>query len=158
MSIYNFDVRTIRGEQQTLEPYKGKVMLIVNTATKCGFTPQFKGLQHLHEKYEDEGLAILGFPCSQFMNQELPNDADILQVCELNHGVTFPLYSKIDVNGDTAHPLYQYLKKQAKGILGTEAIKWNFTKFLVDRNGNVVERFSPNDTPEQIESHIRKLL
>lgn len=158
MSIYDFQVKTIRGEQQTLQSYEGKVLLIVNTATKCGFTPQLKGLQHLFEKHSEAGLVVLGFPCGQFMNQELSEDAAILEACELNYGVTFPMYSKIEVNGDAAHPLFQYLKKQAKGLLGTEAIKWNFTKFLVDRNGQVLERFSPNDTPEQIEAHIVKLL
>jgi glutathione peroxidase len=158
MSIYDFEVKTIRGEQQTLDAYKGQVLLIVNTATKCGFTPQLTGLQALYDKHKEQGLVVLGFPCSQFMNQELPNDADIIEVCELNYGVKFPMFSKIDVNGDTAHPLYKFLKKQQKGVLGTEAIKWNFTKFLVDREGNVIERFSPSDTPEQLEEHIAKLL
>jgi glutathione peroxidase len=152
--MFDIEVKTIRGETKTLQAYKGNVILVVNTATKCGFTPQLIGLQALYEKYKEQGLVILGFPCSQFMNQELPNDADILSVCELNYGVTFPMFSKIDVNGEHAHPLFQYLKSQAKGLLGTEAIKWNFTKFLIDRDGNVIDRFSPNETPEQLESKI----
>ncbi|NMO94428.1 glutathione peroxidase [Paenibacillus lemnae] len=158
MSIYDYEVKTIQGETGTLSDYKGKVMLIVNTATKCGFAPQFDGLEKLHQNYKDQGLAILGFPSSQFMNQELDKDADIAEACRINHGVTFPLYSKIDVNGDSAHPLYKYLASQAPGALGTKAIKWNFTKFLVDRGGNVVSRFAPTDTPEKIQSHIEKLL
>jgi glutathione peroxidase len=158
MSVFDFEVTTIRGEVTTLAPYKGNVLLIVNTATKCGLTPQLHGLQALHEKYAEKGLTILGFPCSQFMNQELPNNADILEVCSVNYGVTFPMFAKIDVNGRTAHPLYKYLKKQQKGLLGSEAIKWNFTKFLVDREGNVLERFAPNETPEEIEAKIASLL
>ncbi|MBO2944648.1 glutathione peroxidase [Paenibacillus sp. F411] len=158
MSIYQYEVKSITGETQALEAYKGKVLLIVNTATKCGFAPQFDGLEQLHQNYKDQGLAVLGFPSSQFMNQELEKDADIAEACRINHGVTFPLFSKIDVNGDSAHPLYKYLAGEAPGALGTKAIKWNFTKFLVDRNGKVVSRFAPTDTPEKIKSHIEKLL
>lgn len=158
MSIYDFEVTTINGSRQKLEAYKGQVMLIVNTATKCGFAPQFGGLEKLHESYHDQGLAVLGFPSSQFMNQELENDTDIAEACKLNHGVTFPLFSKIDVNGESAHPLFTYLSSEAPGALGTKRIKWNFTKFLVDRDGKVVKRFAPTDTPEKIEAHIKELL
>lgn len=158
MSIYEYEVKTIRGESQTLESYKGDVMLIVNTATKCGFAPQFDGLEKLHQTYRDQGLAVLGFPSSQFMNQELEEDAAIEKACKLNHGVTFPLFSKIDVNGTNAHPLYKYLTSEAPGALGIKAIKWNFTKFLVDRSGKVIKRFAPTDTPEKMEEDIKKLL
>ncbi|WP_337100707.1 glutathione peroxidase [Paenibacillus sp. YIM B09110] len=158
MSIYNIDVKTIKGEEQTLAPYKGDVLLIVNTATKCGFAPQFKGLQKLHDEHKGEGFAVLGFPCSQFNNQELANDDEIAQSCEINFGVSFPLYAKIDVNGSNAHPLFQHLTNEARGVLGSKLIKWNFTKFLVDQGGNVVKRFSPTDDPAKIESHIQKLL
>lgn len=158
MSIYDFEVTTINGKQQTLEPYKGQVMLIVNTATKCGFAPQFSGLEKLHESFHDKGLAVLGFPSSQFMNQELADDSDIAEACKLNHGVTFPLFSKIDVNGEGAHPLFKHLAAEAPGAMGTKRIKWNFTKFLVDRDGKVVKRFAPADTPEKIEGHIKALL
>ncbi|AEI45698.1 glutathione peroxidase [Paenibacillus mucilaginosus] len=158
MSIYDFEVTTIRGEKTTLAPYQGQVLLIVNTATKCGFAPQFKGLQKLHDTYRDKGFAVLGFPSSQFLDQELHDNADIAQSCELNHGVSFPLYAKIDVNGSGAHPLFQYLSSEARGLLGSKAIKWNFTKFLVDRNGRVLKRFAPTDTPEMIESRIAELL
>ncbi|WP_040950575.1 glutathione peroxidase [Gorillibacterium massiliense] len=158
MSLYDIEVKTIRGERETLAPYKGSVLLIVNTATKCGFAPQFKGLEELYEKYRGRGFAVLGFPSSQFMNQELGDNDEIAKACELNHGVTFPLYAKIDVNGAGAHPLYKYLTREAKGFLGSKAIKWNFTKFLIDRNGRVVKRFAPTVTPEQIQADIEKLL
>ncbi|MGG3308930.1 glutathione peroxidase [Paenibacillus lautus] len=158
MSIYEYEVKTIRGESQTLKSYEGDVMLIVNTATKCGFAPQFDGLEKLHQTYRDQGLAVLGFPSSQFMNQELEEDSAIEEACKLNHGVTFPLFSKIDVNGTNAHPLYRHLTSEAPGALGIKAIKWNFTKFLVDRSGKVVKRFAPTDTPEKIEEDIKKLL
>ncbi|MBT2763709.1 glutathione peroxidase [Paenibacillus sp. ISL-20] len=158
MSIYEYEVKTIRGESQTLKSYKGDVMLIVNTATKCGFAPQFDGLEKLHQTYRDQGLAVLGFPSSQFMNQELEEDSAIEEACKLNHGVTFPLFSKIDVNGTNAHPLYRHLTSEAPGALGIKAIKWNFTKFLVDRSGKVVKRFAPTDTPGKIEEDIKKLL
>ncbi|ANE46579.1 glutathione peroxidase [Paenibacillus swuensis] len=157
-SLYDFNVRTIRGEAKPMSDYQGKVMLIVNTATKCGFAPQFKGLEKLHKTYKDQGLAVLGFPSNQFMKQEPGDDAQVAQACELNHGVTFPLFAKIDVNGPGAHPLYQYLTSQKRGFLGSKSIKWNFTKFLVDRNGTIVKRFKPTDTPEQIEAHLQKLL
>lgn len=158
MSIYDIPVKTIKGEQQSLAPYKGDVMLIVNTATGCGFAPQFKGLQKLHDEYADQGFAVLGFPCSQFANQEKSDDNEIAQACELNFGVSFPLYSRIDVNGKDAHPLFKHLTNEARGVLGTKSIKWNFTKFLVDREGRVVKRFGSTDEPEKIEPYIRELL
>lgn len=158
MSIYDIEVKSIRGEVGTLEPYKGKVLLIVNTATGCGFAPQFKGLQRLHDEYGEQGFAVLGFPCSQFGNQEKGSDDEVAQTCEINFGVSFPLFSKIDVNGKDAHPLFKLLTDQARGVLGSRSIKWNFTKFLVDRNGNVVKRFGSTDTPERIESAVRERL
>jgi len=158
MSIYDMEVKTIKGEMQTLEPYRGQVMLIVNTATKCGFAPQFEGLQQLHDTYKEQGFAVLGFPCGQFANQEPGTDEEVAQACELNFGVHFPLFAKIDVNGKNAHPLFQLLAKEAPGILGSKQIKWNFTKFLVDRDGRVVKRFAPTEEPAKIEEHIRKLL
>lgn len=158
MSVYDFQVKSISGETKDLSEYKGKVILIVNTASKCGFATQFKGLQHLHETYSDRGLTVLGFPSNQFANQEPEDEATIAQQCQLNHGVTFPLHTKIEVKGRGIHPLYNYLTKQKAGFLGLRSIKWNFTKFLVDKNGRVVKRFSPTDTPEKIESQIQKLL
>lgn len=158
MSIYDIKVNTISGEEQTLAPYEGKVMLIVNTATKCGFAPQFKGLQKLHDTYGEQGFAVLGFPSGQFMNQELEENTEIAESCEINFGVSFPLYAKIDVNGSNAHPLFQHLTSEARGILGSKAIKWNFTKFLVNQEGKVVKRFGSNDTPESIEKDIKQLV
>ncbi|XEC96343.1 glutathione peroxidase [Paenibacillus tarimensis] len=158
MSIYEYTAQTIRGEEQSLSEYRGQVMLIVNTATKCGFAPQFGGLQKLYEQYKEQGFTILGFPSNQFASQEPGNETEIAQTCELNHGVSFPLYAKIDVNGSQAHPLFRYLSKEAPGIFGSKSIKWNFTKFLIDRNGRVVKRFAPNDTPDSIEPAILKLL
>ncbi|GAB6927727.1 glutathione peroxidase [Paenibacillus sp. JCM 10914] len=158
MSIYQYNVKNIRGEEESLAAYKGDVLLIVNTATKCGFAPQFDGLEKLHQTYGERGLRVLGFPSSQFMNQELPEDSAIEQACKVNHGVTFPLFSKIDVNGTNAHPLYKYLASEAPGALGTKSIKWNFTKFLVNRDGKVVKRYAPADTPEKMEADIKKLL
>lgn len=156
--IYEFSGKNIKGEDVPLSNYKGKVLLIVNTASKCGFTPQYKGLESLYKQYQGKGLEILGFPCNQFGKQEPGNADDIGEFCELNFGVTFPLFDKIDVNGPNAHPLYDYLKKEAPGLLGSGAVKWNFTKFLVDGSGNVVKRFAPTDTPEKIEKHVAKLL
>lgn len=157
MSTHQFTARTIRGEDKSLSDYKGQVLLIVNTASKCGFAPQFTGLQELHDTYKDQGFSVLGFPCSQFKDQEPGDDAQVEQACQLNFGVNFPLFSKIDVNGPNAHPLYRYLKEQASGLLGS-GIKWNFTKFLVDQNGKVIKRYSPTTTPRKIEGDIRKLL
>lgn len=156
--IYDFQVKSITGEEKTLEAYKGKVLLIVNTASKCGLTPQFKGLEALYVAYKDQGLEILGFPCNQFLSQDPGSESDIAEFCSLNYGVTFPMHGKIEVNGKNTHPLYKYLKSKAKGMLGTEQIKWNFTKFLVNRDGDVVARFAPNVEPEDIKSNIEKLL
>ncbi|OAB39304.1 glutathione peroxidase [Paenibacillus macquariensis subsp. defensor] len=158
MSIYDYQVNTIRGEQVSLSDYQGKVLLIVNTASKCGFTPQYTGLQELHEKFKDHNFEILGFPSNQFKEQEPGSNDDIEQFCQLNHGVTFPLFEKIDVKGNTAHPLFQYLSKQAPGVLGSTAVKWNFTKFLVDSDGKVIKRFAPATTPDKLEHIIKDLL
>ncbi|MFD0698632.1 glutathione peroxidase [Paenibacillus sp. GCM10027628] len=157
MNVHDFSVRTIRGEEKPLSDYRGQVLLIVNTATKCGFAPQFTGLQELHDTYKDQGFTVLGFPCNQFREQEPGDDAQVEQACQINFGVNFPLFSKIDVNGPGAHPLYRHLKQHASGLFGS-GIKWNFTKFLVDRQGNVIKRFSPTTAPHKIESQIRKLL
>ncbi|WP_379132451.1 glutathione peroxidase [Paenibacillus sp. sgz500958] len=158
MSIYDLKANTLRGEEESLSKYKGKVLLVVNTASNCGFTPQYKGLQKVYEKFKDRGFEVLGFPSNQFANQEPGGSDEISEFCEINYGVTFPLYEKIDVNGKQAHPVFQYLSKEAPGILGTRKVKWNFTKFLVDQEGRVLKRFSPKTTPEQIEEHINKLL
>ncbi|WP_416042725.1 glutathione peroxidase [Bacillus halotolerans] len=158
MSIYNMRVRTITGKDMTLQPFAGKVLLIVNTASKCGFTPQFKQLQELYDTYQPEGLEILGFPCNQFMNQEPDDEEGIQEFCKINYGVTFPMFSKVEVNGKNAHPLFAYLTDNAKGMLGTKAIKWNFTKFVVDRNGEIAGRYSPNTNPKELEDVIAKLL
>lgn len=158
MSIYDFRVKTIRGEEQSLADYKGKVLLIVNTASKCGFTPQYKELQELYEQYRDRGFVVLGFPCNQFGHQEPGTEEEIEQFCQVNYGVTFPMFAKVDVNGENAHPLFQYLKEKAPGVLGTKVIKWNFTKFLVDRNGNVVARFASQTKPSELKNEIEELL
>jgi glutathione peroxidase len=157
-TIYEANVALPSGDLVSMERYRGKVLLIVNVASRCGFTPQYKGLQDLYETYNNRGLEILGFPCNQFGLQEPGTDAEIGQFCSLNYGVTFSVFSKIQVNGADALPLYQFLKKQAPGLLGTEAIKWNFTKFLVDRDGKVVRRFAPSDSPASFVQHIEKLL
>jgi glutathione peroxidase len=157
MSIYDFSPKLNNGTDQSLAAYKGQVVLIVNTASKCGFTPQYKGLQELYAKYHDKGLEILGFPCDQFGHQEPGSDAEIASFCELNYGVSFPLFSKIEVNGDGAHPLYKWLKSEKGGLL-SDAIKWNFTKFLVNKQGTVVERFAPTTTPEKIAADIEREL
>jgi glutathione peroxidase len=147
-SIYDYSAKTIDGDEQALAAYRGKTMLIVNVASKCGFTPQYAGLEALYEKFQGQGLVVLGFPCDQFGHQEPGDEAEIKNFCSLNYEVTFPLFAKIDVNGAEAHPLYKYLKKEAKGLLGSEAIKWNFTKFLVDKDGKVVKRYAPTAAPE----------
>lgn len=157
-TLYSIPVTTITGKEMTLETYAGKVLLIVNVASKCGFTPQYKGLEELYQTFKAQGFEVLGFPCNQFGAQEPGNETEIAQFCELNFGVTFPLFAKIDVNGKNTHPLYAYLKEHAPGVLGTEAIKWNFTKFLVDQKGNVVARYAPQDTPEKLKGDIEKLL
>ena len=157
-SIYDFTVKDIHGKDVKLDKYKGRALLIVNTASKCGFTPQYKGLEALYEKLSAKGLEILGFPCNQFGAQEPGTEAEIESFCEVNYGVTFPMFAKIDVNGKGADPLYQHLKEAKPGLLGSEAIKWNFTKFLVDRKGNVVERYAPNAEPASLAPDIEKLL
>jgi glutathione peroxidase len=145
------------GQEKSLKEYEGKPLLIVNTASKCGLTPQFKGLQELYEKYKGQGLEILGFPCDQFNNQEFDNIDETTQFCQLNYGVTFPIFAKIDVNGENTDPLFSFLKEQKKGII-SKNIKWNFTKFLVDQNGQVVERYAPTTEPLKMESDLEKLL
>jgi glutathione peroxidase len=157
-SVYEFSAKDIAGQEQSLKTYQDKVLVIVNVASKCGFTPQYKGLEELYEKYKDRGLEVLGFPCNQFGSQEPGDEKEIASFCELNFGVKFPLFSKVDVNGKNEHPLYGYLKETKPGILGTEGIKWNFTKFLVDRKGQVVERFAPNAEPKDLSGAIEKLL
>lgn len=157
-TIYDFQARDIGGSEVPFEQYRGKVLLIVNTASKCGFTPQYEGLEKLHEDFAEKGLVVVGFPCNQFGAQE-PGDAEeIASFCKLSYDVKFPVFGKIDVNGPAAHPLYDWLKNQAPGMLGTRAIKWNFTKFLVDRNGRVVDRFAPTTKPEALRQSIEKLL
>jgi glutathione peroxidase len=157
-TVFDFTAQDIAGKDVDLSAYKGKVLLIVNTASKCGFTPQYKGLQALFEKYRERGFEVLGFPCNQFGHQEPGDEAAISEFCELNFGVDFPLFGKIDVNGDDAHPLYRHLKEEAPGILGSKAVKWNFTKFLVGRDGKVIKRYAPTDTPASLEKDIEKLL
>ncbi len=157
-TVYDFTVTSMMGLPKSLADYKGKVLLIVNTASKCGFTPQFTGLQALYEQYRDRGFEILGFPCNQFMSQDPGTNEEIQNFCQVNYGVTFPMFAKIDVNGNGAHPLYKYLKKAAPAKLGVKAIKWNFTKFLVDAEGNVVKRFEPNVEPADIAPDIEALL
>jgi len=157
-NIYDFQCATGSGDQRTLEDFRGKVVLIVNTASKCGFTPQFEGLEALYEKYRDQGLEILGFPCNQFGKQDPGSNDEISEFCQLNYGVSFPMFGKIEVNGSAADPLYKHLKQEAPGALGTRGIKWNFTKFLVNREGEVLKRFAPATTPAQIEQEIKTLL
>ena len=157
-SIYNFSSQTLTGKPLNLADYKDKVLLIVNTASKCGFTGQYEGLQELHENFEGRGLAVIGFPCNQFGSQEPGTSQDIESFCELNYGVSFPISEKVDVNGAGAHPLFKYLTTEAKGILGSESIKWNFTKFLVKRNGEVYKRYAPTTKPADLLADIEKLL
>ncbi|WP_078380189.1 glutathione peroxidase [Sutcliffiella halmapala] len=158
MSIFSYTVTTNKGTLKSLEEYRGNVMLIVNTASKCAFTSQFKELQDLYSKYQENGLEILGFPTNQFGNGDKGTDEEIQSFCQLNYGVTFPIFSKIEVNGPNADPLFQYLKKEATGILGTEQIKWNFTKFLVDQNGKVIKRYGSKDKPSNIENDLKALI
>lgn len=155
--FYDYKVKSISGEEVSMSEYKGKVVLIVNTASKCGFTKQYEGLEELYEKYKDQGFVILGFPCNQFGAQEPGGNEEIKNFCTSTFSVTFPMMSKIDVNGDDADPLYKFLKKEKGGILGDE-IKWNFTKFLIDREGNVVDRFASQKTPKALEKEVEKLL
>jgi glutathione peroxidase len=156
-TIFDIVVNDIHGQPIPVSNYRGKVMLIVNTASKCGFTPQYEGLQQLHETYEQRGLAVLGFPCNQFGAQEPGSEEEIQSFCQLNYKVSFPMFAKLEVNGEDAHPLFNWLRQAAPGILGTEAIKWNFTKFLVDRQGNV-QRFAPTTKPADLEPEIERLL
>jgi glutathione peroxidase len=158
VSVYSFEVKNIKGVPQSMADFKGKVLLIVNTASYCGFTPQFKGLEALYEKYRSRGFEILGFPCNQFGAQDPGSETEIAAFCDLNYKISFPMFGKVEVNGPNANPLYEYLKSSKKGLLGTEAIKWNFTKFLVDQEGEVVERFAPTTTPEDIAPKIEALL
>ena len=157
-SIYGFTVKNSRNEDLTLDTFKGKVLLIVNVASRCGFTPQYEGLEALHRSFAPQGLAVLGFPCNQFGGQEPGDDAQIQDFCRTNYGVSFPVFGKIEVNGGHEHPLYRFLKKNAPGILGTEAIKWNFTKFLVGRGGEVLQRYAPKTAPAALEPDISKAL
>jgi len=157
-AIYDFEAQTISGETVSLRDYEGQAILIVNTASKCGLTPQYKGLEQLYKEYRERGLVVLGFPCNQFGMQEPGSESDIESFCQLNYGVSFPMFSKIDVNGFKADPLYKYLKKARPGFLGSENIKWNFTKFLINREGKVVERFAPTDKPQDLSRKIEALL
>jgi glutathione peroxidase len=157
-TIADFTAKAIDGSEVPLKDFEGKVLLVVNTASKCGFTPQYEGLEALHSKYGPKGFAVLGFPCNQFGGQEPGDEAEIANFCKLTYKVDFPMFAKVDVNGDTAHPLFQWLKKAAPGLLGSEAIKWNFTKFLIDRRGQPQERFAPTTKPEALGSQIEKLL
>jgi len=157
-SIFNFSCKDVDGNEKNLSELQGKVTLVVNTASKCGFTPQYKGLEDLYQKYKDQGLEVLGFPCNQFGNQEPGSNNEIEEFCTLNYGVTFPMFSKVDVNGDSADPLFKFLTSNKKGLLGSSKIKWNFTKFLVDKDGNPVKRFAPTTTPEQISEDIEEIL
>ncbi|MBI1366608.1 MAG: redoxin domain-containing protein [Alphaproteobacteria bacterium] len=157
-SIYDFTAKTIDGDDQSLSAYADKVMLIVNVASKCGFTPQYKGLEALYRKHRDEGFVVLGFPCNQFAGQEPGDEDEIITFCTTHYDVTFPMFAKIDVNGPDTHPLYRYLKTEKPGLAGSTSIKWNFTKFLVDRKGSVIERFAPQARPDALEADIRALL
>ncbi|WP_226596194.1 glutathione peroxidase [Marinobacter nauticus] len=157
-TIYSFSAKDIKGQEVLMDDYRGKVLLIVNTASKCGFTPQFEGLQSLHDELGERGFEVLGFPCNQFMNQDPGNDDAISQFCSLNYGVSFPMFAKIEVNGDGTHPLFRFLKRKAKGLMGSEKVKWNFTKFLVNRDGQVVRRYAPTAKPADIRADIEKLL
>ena len=157
-SVYDFSARTIDGKEISLKEFQGKTLLIVNVASRCGFTTQYDGLEKIYLKYKDRGFVVLGFPCNQFGEQEPGSEEEIKNFCSLKFNVTFPMFAKIEVNGENAHPLYQYLKKEEKGIFGTEAIKWNFTKFLVGSDGQVIKRYAPKDTPESLDKDIEKIL
>jgi glutathione peroxidase len=157
-TVHDFSAQTIDGKSQKLDAWKGKVVLVVNVASKCGFTPQYEGLEAMYRRLKDKGLVVVGFPCDQFGHQEPGDENEIKNFCSMNYDVSFPLYSKIEVNGPGAHPLYEHLKNEAPGLLGSKAIKWNFTKFLVDRNGSVVKRYGPADKPESIEKDVEELL
>jgi glutathione peroxidase len=156
--LYDIEVTTIEGRAKKISDYAGKALLIVNVASKCGFTPQYAGLERLYRKYADKGLEVLGFPCNQFGHQEPGAEEEIAKFCSLNYEVTFPMFAKVDVNGEETHPLFALLKQQAPGVMGTQAVKWNFTKFLVGRDGRVLKRFAPTDTPESIEAEVAATL
>lgn len=158
MSIYDFTFKDSQGKDVQMSEFEGKAMLIVNTASKCGLTGQYEGLENIYEKYQDKGLEVLGFPCNQFGGQEPGSNTEIQEFCQMKFGIKFPVYGKVDVNGDDAHPLFKFLKSEAPGILGSKSIKWNFTKFLVDKNGVVLKRFAPKDTPEKIEAEVRSVI
>ncbi|MBV2169730.1 MAG: glutathione peroxidase [Bdellovibrio sp.] len=157
-NLYSFSVKNASGSPVSLEKYRGQVVLVVNVASKCGFTPQYKGLEELFEKFKDQGFSIIGFPCNQFGAQEPGSDSEIQQFCELNYGVQFPVMAKVEVNGEQADPVYKWLKEAAPGVLGTEMIKWNFTKFLVGRDGQVIKRYAPQDEPKSMIEDIQKAL
>jgi len=157
-TAYDFSARDIDGKEQSLAEYRGKAMLVVNTASKCGFTPQYTGLEKLAKEFKDQGLVVLGFPCDQFGHQEPGDEAEIKNFCSLTYDVSFPMFAKVDVNGPKAHPLFQWLKAEKSGLLGLEGIKWNFTKFLVGKDGTVLKRYAPTDTPEKIGKDLRKIL
>ncbi len=156
--IYQFQCDSIEGTETNLEAYQGKVLLIVNTASKCGLTPQYKGLQTLQDNYQQQGFTVLGFPCNQFLSQEPGSESEIAEFCEVRYGVDFPLFKKVEVNGENTHPLFKYLKAEAPGLFGSENIKWNFTKFLINRDGKVIKRFAPKSEPETFEKDIQELL
>lgn len=157
-TVHDFVATTIRGEAKNLSDFQGKVLLVVNTASRCGFTPQYEGLEAIYRRYKDQGLVVLGFPCNQFGSQEPGSSADIAGFCQMTYDITFPMFARIEVNGANAHPLYQYLKAEAPGLLGTQAIKWNFTKFLVDKQGKVLKRFAPNTEPVALAEDIEQAL
>ena len=157
MNLYEISVKTIDGQTETMETYRGRVLLIVNVASKCGFTSQYAGLEALYRRYRHKGFTVLGFPCDQFAHQEPGSEAEIQSFCSLTYDVTFPLFAKIEVNGSGEHPLYTFLKKAQPGLFGSEAIKWNFTKFLVNRDGQVLKRYAPSDTPEKIEADLKAM-
>ncbi len=157
-NAYEFSATDIEGKSVSLEEFRGKAMLIVNVASKCGFTPQYEGLEKLWQDYRDQGLVVLGFPCDQFGHQEPGNEEEIRSFCSLNYGVSFPMFAKVEVNGDQAHPLWQWLKKEKSGLLGTGVIKWNFSKFLIDRDGAAIERYAPTDKPASLAGDIEQVL
>ena len=156
--FYSLSAKTLQGKEVTMDQFAGKAVLVVNTASQCGLTPQFEGLENLYQKYQDKGLVILGFPCNQFGNQEPGDEKSIAEGCIINYGVTFPMFSKVDVNGENAHPVFNYLKSELKGVLGTGRVKWNFTKFLVGKDGKPLKRFSPTTKPEKIEKYLETIL
>jgi glutathione peroxidase len=157
-NAYDFSAKTIDGSERPLSDFRGKALLVVNVASKCGFTPQYTGLEALHRKFRDKGIEVLGFPCDQFGHQEPGNEEEIKNFCSLTYDVSFPMFAKVDVNGPNAHPLYKWMKEEKAGFLGTEGIKWNFTKFLIDRQGKVVRRYAPTDTPEKIEKELEAIV